>query len=167
MKEKHRRAVHFSKAGLEVPDRDKPFERKGGDSATGGTELEVDRISSRQDFNKDDSLQPTILRGEALKILSKTDKIPSRKDFKDDDLFQPMILQRESQNYESVPLDSSQGAVRCIENSGSVCLILYFCFSLANECIGCVCLPKYDSISTYTWTHNLFILMDDCAYLMI
>ncbi|KAF5455305.1 hypothetical protein F2P56_024899 [Juglans regia] len=119
MKEKHRRAVHFSKAGLEVPDWDKPFERKGGDSATGGTELEGDGISLRQDFNEDDSLQPMILRGEAPKILSKTDKIPSRKDFNKDDLFQPMILERESQNYESVPLDSSQGAVRCIENSGS------------------------------------------------
>jgi hypothetical protein len=70
MKEKRRRAVLVSKAGLEVPDSDQPFERKGNDMADGGTEAEIDKIASRQDFKKDDSLHPMILERETAKNAS-------------------------------------------------------------------------------------------------
>ena len=70
MKEKRRRAVQFSNAGLEVPDSSQPFKRKGDDDDAVGTGPEIDEISSGQDFSEDDSLQPTIVEREALKSFS-------------------------------------------------------------------------------------------------
>jgi len=70
MKEKRRRAVQFSNAGLEVPDSSQPFKRKGDDDDAVGTGPEIDEISSGQDFSEDDSLQPMIVEREALKNAS-------------------------------------------------------------------------------------------------
>lgn len=68
MKEKRRRAVQFSNAGLEVPDSSQPFKRMGGDDDDAvGTGPEINEIPSGQDFSEDDSLQPMIVEREALK----------------------------------------------------------------------------------------------------
>lgn len=90
MKEKRRRAVQFSNAGLEVPDSSQPFKRMGGDDDDAvGTGPEIDEIPSGQDFSGDDSLQPMIVEREALKNAS-------------------------------FSLESSQGPVYGNENSGSI-----------------------------------------------
>jgi ATP-dependent RNA helicase DHX37/DHR1 len=70
MKEKRRRAVQFSKAGLEVPDGDQPFKRKGDDGAAVGTEPEIDESLSGQEFSEDDSLELMIVEREVLKNAS-------------------------------------------------------------------------------------------------
>lgn len=129
MKEKRRRAVLVSKAGLEVPDSDQPFERKCNDVADGETEAEMDNIPSSPDFDEDDSLQPIIREREALKNASEIEKIPSRQDFKKDDSLHPVILEREAVKNASVSLDSLQAAACGNEINGSVCLILYFLLS--------------------------------------
>jgi hypothetical protein len=126
MKERRSRAVLASKAGLEVPDSDQPFERKGNDMADGGTEAEMDNIPSSPDFDEDDLLQPIVQEREALKSASEIDKIPSRQDFKKEDSLHPMIPERDATKNASVSLDSLQGAACGNEINGSVCLILYF-----------------------------------------
>lgn len=130
MKEKRMRAVHFSKAGLEVPDNDRPLERKSDGTTAGGTEPEIDKVPSRQHVDEDGSVQPMLLEIEAVKNASETDEIISKQDLNKDDSLQPTMLERGALDNGSVSLDFSQGAACCIEKSGSVCLILSFCFPL-------------------------------------
>lgn len=118
-KEKRMRAVHFSKAGLEVPDNDRPLERKSDGTTAGGTEPEIDKVPSRQHVDEDGSVQPMLLEIEAVKNASETDEIISQQDLNKDDSLQPTMLERGALDNGSVSLDFSQGAACCIEKSGS------------------------------------------------
>ena len=66
MLEKRRRAVQFSKAGLEMPHSDQPFKSQDSDDASCKMESDLSKIRSRQEFDKIDTVRPRMVQREVL-----------------------------------------------------------------------------------------------------
>ena len=66
MLEKRRRAVQFSKAGLEMPHSDQPFKSRDSDDASCKMESDLSKIRSRQEFDKIDIVRPRMVQREVL-----------------------------------------------------------------------------------------------------
>ena len=66
MLEKRRRAVQFSKAGLEMTHSDQPFKSQDSDDASCKMESDLSKIRSRQEFDKIDTVRPRMVQREVL-----------------------------------------------------------------------------------------------------
>lgn len=64
--EKRRRAVRFSKAGLEMPHSDQPFKSQDGDNASCEMEPDSNKIQSKQEFDESDAMWPRMVQREVL-----------------------------------------------------------------------------------------------------
>ncbi|XP_024192855.1 ATP-dependent RNA helicase DEAH13 isoform X2 [Rosa chinensis] len=69
-KEKRRKAVLFSKAGLEVPYTNQPLKKKDGMDACSESEPESERTQPRQDLDKSGQVQPMVIQKEIQKTTS-------------------------------------------------------------------------------------------------
>ncbi|KAK9281521.1 hypothetical protein L1049_004424 [Liquidambar formosana] len=70
MWEKRRRAVQFSKAGLDVPCSDQPFKRAGGNNVFCETEPDSENTRSRQKFEEMDCAELMVVEREVLSTTS-------------------------------------------------------------------------------------------------